>query len=133
MKPILKVSSGSKTLTPDLKVMFKRLFLKISCYKCHQSRDRLPDKVDPFKVVLMVSAILLDGRCNNDCLWQGPDQGEEVPVKDDWSVLPHLGHLLHQLLLLRWAEHLASLAIAYHIKHAKGCWESGLVCHKFLH
>ena len=76
---------------------------KASCYKCHQSRNRLPDKVDPFKVVLMVSLILLGERYNNEVLWQGivfPDQGEEVSVKDDWSVLPHFGHLLRQLLLL---------------------------------
>ena len=81
----------------------------------HQSRHRLPDKVDPFKVVLMVSINLLGGRYNNDVSWQGivfPDHSEEVPIKDDWSVSPHFGHLLRQLLLLRWAEHLASLAIA---------------------
>ena len=41
-----------------------------------------------------------------------PDQGEEVSVKDDRSVFPHFGHLLHQLLLLPWPKHLAGLAIA---------------------
>ena len=41
------------------------------------------------------------------------DQGEKVPVKDEWSPLPHFDQLLHQLLFLLWAEHLASrLAIA---------------------
>ena len=63
----------------------------------------------------MVSVILLGGGCNNEVLWQGivfPDHGEEVSIKDNWSVLPHFGHLLRQLLLLRWTEHLASLVIA---------------------
>ena len=35
-----------------------------------------------------------------------------MPVKDDWSVLPHFGHLLCQLLFLRWTKHLASLVVA---------------------
>ena len=48
-------------------------------------------------------------------LWHGivfPNQGEEVTVIDDWSALPHFGYLLCQLLLLCWAQPLASLAIA---------------------
>ena len=63
----------------------------------------------------MVSVILLGGGRINEVLWQGivfPDHGEEVSIKDNWSVLPPFGHLLCELLLLRWTEHLASLAIA---------------------
>ena len=63
----------------------------------------------------MVSVNVLGERYNNEVLWQGivfPDQSVEMPVKDDWSVLPHFGHLLCQLLFLRWTKHLASLVIA---------------------